>query len=145
MSFRCRCDQKLNRKEYHRALCSIVGILSKLTISLEIVMTRVCREAGTRVQTNVFLRDLDITVPVTDNRRIEVIANGTPLNGGVQIAIDTTMISILRGDGRPRPRATERRAVAIADAEKSKRVRYPELDGGGRCKLILFAIEVHGR
>ena len=55
------------------------------------------------------------------------------------------MISILRDDERPRPRATERRAVAIADAEKSKRVRNPELNGGGRYKLISFAIEVHGR
>ena len=39
MSFRCRCGQKLDRKGYHRAACSIADILSKRTIFLEVVMT----------------------------------------------------------------------------------------------------------
>ena len=45
-------------------------------------MARICREAGARVKENQFLRDLNVTVPISDNRRIEVIANGLPLWGG---------------------------------------------------------------
>ena len=34
-----------------------------------------------------------------DNRRLEVVADGLPLFGGVQLAIDTTLVSALQGDG----------------------------------------------
>ena len=46
---------------------------------MERVLARVCREAGARVATNVFLRDLNLDVPTEDGRRIEVVANGLPL------------------------------------------------------------------
>ena len=40
--------------------------------------------------TNLFVRDMDLGVPnAHDNRRLEVVVNGLPLFGGVQLAVDT--------------------------------------------------------
>ncbi len=89
-----------------------------------------CTEAGARVQTIVFLRDMNISELPTDTRKIEVVANGLPLFGGAQVAVDTTLVSALRGGGLPRAGADRRPGVAIRDAERSKRGRYPELVGG---------------
>ena len=53
----------------------------------------VCREAGARVATNLFVRDMDLGVPNGwDSRRLEVVADGLPLFGGMQLAIDTTLV-----------------------------------------------------
>ena len=42
------------------------------------------------------MRDLDIALPDhVDERRIEVIADGLPLFHGAQLAIDTTLVSLL--------------------------------------------------
>ena len=56
-----------------------------------------CREGGARVRTNVFVRDMDLAQhDHADGRRLEVVADGLPLFGGSQLAIDTTMVSLLR-------------------------------------------------
>ena len=58
------------------------------------------RSAGTsrfricRVRTNVLVRDLDLGVMNhLDGRRPEIIADGLPLFGGVQLAVNTTLVS----------------------------------------------------
>ena len=56
---------------------------------------RVCREAGATVACNVLVRDLNIHPERLADRRIEVIANGLPLWGGAQLAVDTTLVSPL--------------------------------------------------
>ena len=69
---------------------------------LERAAARVCREAGARVSTHTLISDLNIpTVHRIDNRRIEVIANGLPLWGGSQLAIDTTIVSPLTSQAAP--------------------------------------------
>ena len=55
-----------------------------------------CREAGAVVRTNVLLRDMNITVSVLDERRVDVLASGLPLNRGAQLAIDVTLRSAPR-------------------------------------------------
>ena len=66
-------------------------------------MARICREAGGRVATNVLVRELDLVgVPAADRRRLEVVVDGLPLHAGVQLAIDTTLVGALRGDGSAR-------------------------------------------
>ena len=55
---------------------------------MERAMARICREAGASVSTNILLRDLNTHSSRTDERRIEVIANGLPLWNGSQLAID---------------------------------------------------------
>jgi hypothetical protein len=57
---------------------------------LERAAARICREAGARVTTNTSVADLNIpSVHRLDDCRIEVIANGLPLWGGCQLAVDT--------------------------------------------------------
>ena len=62
--------------------------------------------------TNIFVHDLDITAPnALDSRRLEVVADGLPLFGGAQLAVDTTMVSPLRGGGSPH---RELRSVTVS-------------------------------
>ena len=51
---------------------------------------------------NTLVRNMDLDVPMAaDARRLEVVADGLPLRGGVQLAVDTTRVSALRGGGNP--------------------------------------------
>ena len=60
--------------------------------SVESVATRICREGGARVTTNLLVRDMDLRPPnIIDSRRLEVVADGLPLFRGVQLAVDTTL------------------------------------------------------
>ena len=61
---------------------------------------RACREAGVRVSANVFARDMDLApLQGVDGRIFEVVADGLPAFQGAQLAIDTTLVPLLRGDG----------------------------------------------
>ena len=48
--------------------------------------------------TNVMVRDLDLGVMNVQDA-LEVIADGLPLYGGAQLAVDTTIVSALHCDG----------------------------------------------
>ena len=66
---------------------------------MESVAARICREAGGRVPTNILVRDLDLDLEDSgDARRLEMVVDGLPLHGGSQFAVDTTLVSPLRGD-----------------------------------------------
>ena len=42
---------------------------------------------------NLLVRDMDLGVPnVGDNQRLEVVVDALPLFGGVQFAVDTTLV-----------------------------------------------------
>ena len=61
------------------------------------------------------IRDLDfVEFNAFDNRRVEVIAHGLTLWQGAQLAIDTTLVSPLRG-------------AALQTARRKKETTYPEL------------------
>ena len=80
-----------------------------------------------------------------DGRRLEVVADGLPLHGGAQLAIDTTMVSPLHNNGVAK-RASSRNGLALEDARKRKEITFPELAGeGGRARLVVLATEVGGR
>ena len=84
-------------------------------------MARVCREAGGRVRTNVFVRDLNLSnARPNDGRRIEVIADGLPLFHGAQLAVDATLVSALRSNGDARPRAADIDGAALQAARQGK-------------------------
>ena len=77
-SHSCRCGRPLDCLGHHRASCALAGVLGRRGYALESAAARVCREAGARVSSNVFLRDLDLVgICVQDQRRIEVISGGT--------------------------------------------------------------------
>ena len=84
----CRCGRPLDSRGHHRAACAQAGVLGRRGHAVEVAAARICREAGARVRTNVFVRDMDLGAPVHDSRRLENLAEGLPLYGGVQLAID---------------------------------------------------------
>ena len=143
----CRCGRPLDVLGHHRAAGANVGVLGRRGFALESAAARVCREAGGRVSVNVAVRDLDIRVPDrADERRLEVVADGLPLFHGAQIAVDTTLVSVLRRDGTPHPRCVNEDGAALAQARRRKELRYPELAGQhGPAKLVVLASEVGGR
>ena len=104
-------------------------------------------QGGARVRTNVFVRDMDLAQhDRMDGRRLEVVADGLPLLGGAQLAIDTTMVSPLHRDGRARGGAAAHDGAALRQARTRKERTYPELAGeGSRARLVVLAAEVGGR
>ena len=98
--------------------------------------------------TNMLVRELDLAfgLNTTDGRRLEVVADGLSLFQGAQLAIDTTLVSALRADGTPRPRAATTAGEGLADARSRKETTYPELVGeGSRAKLVVLVAKVGGR
>ena len=93
--------------------------------------------------TNVMVRDLDLPVPdATDSRRLEVVVGGLPLFGGSQLAVDTTLVCALHGDGTPHAGAADTDGVVLSRARRRKERTYPELVGPGcRSRLVVLAVE----
>ena len=107
---------------------------------MESAVEQICREAGARVSTNVMVRDLDIAHSHTDARRFEVVAEGVSVFGGVQLALDATLVSAHHGLGTPLRKADKIDGVALQHARKRKEHRYPELCGlNGRTRLVVIA------
>ena len=71
------------------------------------------------------MRDLDLGAPVTDTRRLEVVVDGLPLFGGVQLAVDTTLVTTLNCDGSAHRGTADRDGVVLETARRRKERRYP--------------------
>ena len=99
------------------------------------------------MSTNIRVQDLDLlSGGQLDDRRLEVVADGLPLFHGVQLAIDTTLVSPVRADGAPRRQCATRDGSALDQARRTKERRYPELTGEyGRARLVVLACETGGR
>ena len=98
----CRCGRLSDVLGHHRSACATTGVLGRRGFAVDSAAARICREGGGRVRTNVLVRDLDLGVMNhLDGRRIEVIADGLPLFGGVQLAVDTTLVSVLHETACP--------------------------------------------
>ena len=124
----CRCGRLLDQFGHHRAACPETGVLGKRGFPLECAAVQVCREGGARVSTNVFVRDMDLTVRnALDSRRLEMVADGLTLLRGAQLALDTTMVSPLRRDGTTRPRSASFDGAALEVARRRKEATYPIL------------------
>ena len=121
----CRCGLPLDPRGHHRAACATAGVLGRRGFALESAAARVCREAGARVSSNVRVQDMDLVRPdALDNRRLEIVADGLPLFLGAQLAVDTTLVSVLRRDGSPRPRCANEDGAALAAARRRKEGTY---------------------
>ena len=141
----CRCRRRQDEFGDHLAACPRSGVLRARGAPLERAAARVCREAGATVATNVLVRDLNVAPCRQDDRRIEVIANGLPLWGGVQVAVDTTLASPLTAAGEPRRESRRTAGAALRHARRAKERTYPELCNSGRCRLVVLGIETGGR
>ena len=97
--------------------------------------------------TNAMLRDFDLAAPnPADQRRVEILADGLPLFGRAQLAVDTTLVSPLHCDGSPHPRAANEDGAVLQAARLRKERTYPEFVGPRRrARLVVLAGEVGGR
>ena len=57
----CRCGLQLDSFGLRRAACSEAGVFCRRVFPLDCGAAPVCKEAGARVSTNAFYRDLDLT------------------------------------------------------------------------------------
>ena len=130
----CRCGRPLDACGHHRAACARAGLLGRRGYAVEHVAARICREAGGRVTTNAYVRDLDLNEPHGgDGRRLEIVVDGLPLFGGAQLAVDTTLVSTLHGDGSARRRAADEDGGRSCCCSESERDPLPRV-GGPRCQ-----------
>ena len=65
---RCVGHGQLDVLGDHRAACATFGVLSTPALLLEHAVARVCREGGARVARDVRLTDMNLDVPVADER-----------------------------------------------------------------------------
>ena len=109
--------------------------LSRRGFALESAAARICREAGGSCEDE-RTRDLDVQgANPGDGRRLRC----------VQLAVDTTLLCALHGDGRPRRGAAEMDGVAILAARRAEERRCPEFVGvQARARLVVLAVEVGG-
>ena len=118
---------------HHRSAYAVSGVLGCRGFAVESAAARICREAGARVMVNVLVRDLDLgVVDRLDARRLEIVADGLPLFGGAQLAIDTTLVSAIRQDGTPRRGAATRDGVALLEARRKGSKDVPRTHWPGR-------------
>ena len=88
--------------------------------------------------------NVNVVVPASDERSIEVLASGLPFHHGAQLAIDVTLRSALTSCGGAIMSARENGA-ALARARPDKERKYAELLEGDRCHLVVVALETGGR
>ena len=129
----------------HPASCPRSGLLKLRSRPVEKVWARICREAGARVRENVLLHEAGVPVDPSDGRKIEVVATGLPVEQGIPLAIDATLVSPLGVDGVPRPGAADDIGVALGHGRRDKRRTYPELLTSSQLRLVVAGIEVGGR
>ena len=143
---RCRRGREQDALGDHRSACPQSGVLRARGGPLERAAARICREAGAVVAMHTLVRDLNVGSVPGDDRRIEVIANGLPLWGGMQLAVDTTLVSALSSTGAPRRYQNRAEGAALRQARRAKERTYPELlRPDSRCRQVVLALEVGGR
>ena len=132
----CRCRARLDERGDHRSACATSGVLAARAPPLERAVARVCQEAGAHVVRNVRLANMNLDVPVHDERRIEVVAKGLPLWHGAQLAVDATIVSPVTP--QVPPNVTRARARPSLAARRCWRGSWRPLRSRGR-RLFAFA------
>ena len=97
------------------AACAQSGLLARRGFAV----ARVCRESRPGFHQRDGSRP-GPTGPTLDGRRLEVVAEGLLLFGGMQLAIDATLVSPLHCDGTVRPGAAHIDGVALQVAQRRK-------------------------
>lgn len=140
------CRALLDRYGYRWMSCNRSGQLRLRSKPLERAWAWVFREAGTRVQENVFLRDTNLPlIAADDGRRLEIVATGLPLYLGVPLGVDCTRGSPLHTDGSPWAHAAEEDGIAIKRLERDKADTHSDLVGNSSLRLTTLAMVTSGR
>jgi len=142
----CRCGAELDPYGDHLAACPKSGLLKRRAMPQERTWRRIFTEAGAVVQKNQKLADMKLAgVSPMDDRQVEIMATGLPLYQGLPLVCDASLVSPVKANGIPRPRAAHEPGIAIANIEDVKATTYPELVSSTQCKFLVLAGEVGGR
>ena len=91
------------------------------------------------------LRDTNLIVEAADERSIEVLACGLPLQHGAQLAVDITPRGALTSGGIACPHVATIDGAMLRRARRDKEAKCWELVEDGRCHLVVVALETGGR
>ena len=80
-----------------------------------------------------------------DERAIEVLAMGLPIQQGAQLAVDITLRSALATTGEPCPNGAIKNGALLQLARHLKNAKYWELLEGDRCRFVVIGVETGGR
>ena len=143
----CWCGRPLDWLGHHRASCALTGVLGRRGFALESAAARVCREAGARVSTNVFLRDLDLLASAPRiNDALRLLPRDFPFFT-VRNLPSTPLSSLLSAQTENLTDGVQMLMAQLWWPLDAARPRtYPELVGdSGRAKLVVLAGEIGGR
>ena len=84
-------------------------------------------------------------VRCADDRRIDILARGPPLYGGLPICGDAALVSVLHADGTPWRWADERDGVALEHTAKQHLATYWEVNAAPRLHFLMLGAELGGR
>ena len=104
--------------------------------------------AARRVAPNLFVRNMDLGCRVRATTGVLRLwwAVCHALFNGRQLAVDTILVSVLKGNGESRRGAVDHDRVALREARRVKERTYPEFVAFvARARLVVFAVEVGGR
>ena len=102
-----------------------VGKVKSRATAPERTLARLCREADGTVRTHVKLRDLNTSVPVVDDRSMEVLVSGLPMHHGAQLAVDITLRSAVTSFGAACPNASTVNGAVLERARVGQREQIP--------------------
>ena len=118
-----RCGRPADALGDHVAACPTSGVLRTRAAPVERAIARVCREAGGRVAMHVQVAEMNVDVPVSDARRIEILRSLTPRWSA-------------RSGGTASPGQQCQASWGCEQAARRKReTTYPELLAARRCRL----------
>ena len=106
------------------------------------------RRGKERVSVNVRVADLDLLPQGgSTTGRLRLWQTDFPLFHGAQLAVDATLVSLVRGDGSARRQCADHDGAALQQARRQKENTYPELarPRGGRARLVVLGCEIGGR
>ena len=75
---------------------------------------------------------MDLGAPVHDSRRLKILAEGLPLYGGVQLAIDTTLVSTLIAMGPPTSAPLTLTVLSLPVVRRRNQIGRPPREVAGR-------------
>ena len=98
----CPCGRFLDCLGRRRSACAVSGTLGRRGFAVEVAVARIFPEGGASASPTWWSETWICQVPGVDGRRLEVVTEGLSLFRGAQLAIDSTLVSTLRGDGTGR-------------------------------------------
>ena len=140
------CNASLDVRGFHLLACAHSGRLLARARPLERAWSQVLREAGARVREQVPVSSLNLAPSgVGADRKLDFVALGLPVYGGLPLCGDPTLRSPITAEGVAQSGAAADGSAPIRRAEYDKRRVYADLQASDRCVLLPLACTTGGK